>query len=158
MAIDLNKQYGPFSLKIWLVIGVGGIGAGLLLAKHLGQNQTATNDASANGGITAPPGVIFNRVIIGLEHVPGAGDDVKPLNPAVLTPVTSPITPKPTISMGLNPIHQPSQDYTAVNSDVWSKFIGSPVKTVSVGGVGQQSPSIPLQPYTGLDASGNAYF
>jgi len=68
MAIDLNKQLGPFPLKIWLVIGAGGIGAGLYLAKHnLSAGATALSDTakasntiatpqSSHSGYDTPPG------------------------------------------------------------------------------------------------------
>lgn len=37
--IDLNKQIGPFPLKMWLIIGVGGIGIGYLVTRNPSAKQ-----------------------------------------------------------------------------------------------------------------------
>lgn len=38
----LDKQIGPFPLKLWLVIGVGGIGIGVIVAKRNKGTSTAS--------------------------------------------------------------------------------------------------------------------
>ena len=106
MPISLDKQYGPFPLKIWLIIGAGGIGAGLLLANHFGSSQALAGGETGKGSQPAP--VIFTRVIIGLEHVPGV-DDMKPaIKPAPTTPIMpshNPTAPAPVIKPITDPIH-----------------------------------------------------
>jgi hypothetical protein len=101
MSISLDKQYGPFPLKIWLIIGAGGIGAGLLVARHLSSSQGVAGGETGKGSQPAP--VIFTRVIIGLEHVPGV-DDIKP---DIKPPVVNPIMPShiPTAAPIIKPIN-----------------------------------------------------
>lgn len=165
MAIDLNKQYGPFSLKIWLLIGVGGVGIGLFVASKQNSGKGATSDK----GLAVPPQVIFNRVVIGLEHVPDTTKVVAPIKP----PVPNPIMPsnpaaKPTIPVVKPPIAPepiikpiiPAPAYTAVAPTIWQSFIsGTPVTAATVAEANRQGALAPKPLYSGVDPlSGNAFF
>lgn len=68
MAIDLDKQIGPFPLKVWLVIGVGGIGVGLYAAKHL-----SNSGAPSTSGIAVPASSAAPAHMIGNEALPIQG-------------------------------------------------------------------------------------
>lgn len=103
MAIDLDKQYGPFSLKIWLLIGVGGVGIGLYVASK--QNSGSAAEKAGVGAAVSQPGAGVFRVLIGREHVDGAMDmhpsikpdavtPIFPSNPAT-RPIVSPFVPTP---------------------------------------------------------------
>lgn len=68
MAINLDKQIGPFPLKIWLVIGIGGIGVGLYAAKHL-----SSTGAPSTSGIAVPASSAQAAHSIGNEQLPVNG-------------------------------------------------------------------------------------
>lgn len=121
MTIDLDTKYGPFPLKVWLIIGAGGVGIGLFASSKMKQNDTAST-----GALAVPPQVIFNRVTIGIEHVP---DTLKPLV-ALKPPAANPILPSNPAATVVTPpvqapihITQPSTDFTAVAPHVWADFI-----------------------------------
>ena len=170
MAINLDKQYGPFPLKVWLVIGAGGIGIGLYAASKMNANDTATT-----GALAVPPQVIFNRVLIGLESVPADPNPIAvlkpadpnpimPSNPAATPAVLPTIIPQTPVSvMPSNPAA--TVDYTAVNPSVWNAFINtipnpaapSPVTYHTDPNPVYSTPSSGVNT-PGLDTSGNAYF
>jgi hypothetical protein len=95
MAIDLNKQIGPFPLKLWLIIGAGGIGVGLLVSRKMGASDTS--------GTIAQPGTV-NFVRIGAEHVPNT---LAPVAALVPTPV-NPIMPSNPAATPLRDIEKPA--------------------------------------------------
>lgn len=80
MHFDLNKQIGPFPLKIWLVIGAGGIGLGFLVAKQFGNSGEPTNDSAALALPHTPSLADFWHVgLVGsdaLPTAPGASESI----------------------------------------------------------------------------------
>lgn len=48
--MDLNKQIGPFPLKMWLIIGAGGVGIGYLVTRKSGTSASGDSTANYNAG------------------------------------------------------------------------------------------------------------
>lgn len=82
MAINLDTQYGPFPLKVWLIIGVGGVAIGLFVAS---KQNSGKDGVTSDKGVSAPPPVIFAKIFV--EHVPGVSDPVKPIKAAPANPI-----------------------------------------------------------------------
>lgn len=169
MAFDLNKQIGPFPLKVWLIIGVGGVGIGLFVAS---KQNSGKGGVTSDKGLANPPQVFFSKVTIGLEHVPGTTTPVPPIKPPKMNPIMpsnpaaeikpEPTTkPPPTIGQGLPPIRTTPVTpapvaYTAVNPSIWQSFIsGTPLAAGTI----TNPPRTTTQPiFSGLDERGVAYF
>lgn len=52
MAFDLDKQIGPFPLKTWLIIAVGGIGVGYLVSTRMSGG--GLSDTTSGAKIAVP--------------------------------------------------------------------------------------------------------
>lgn len=107
MAIDLNHKIGPFPLKLWLVIGVGGIGAGYLVSKQFAGNNSTAN---MSAGVAPAPTAQFGP----LQHV--IGNDMLPQDVGVIGRIQAQFTDQ------LSGLQQQLSASQAKDADLTSKL------------------------------------